>query len=464
MKEMQHKTDDLRIREIRELSPPSHVLREFPVTDDAARVTAETRESIHRILHGADDRLFVVIGPCSIHDPKAALDYANKLKAEKDRLQKEGERLARDLKKAQQDRINLAKDIQDQEYSILVLENRIADLEAQARLRGTALARRDKQMGHALLALERLALHPGDSLTLTPLAPDDAVRAAILLRAAVPSIAASSASLQKELAELYRQRAEIVTQKEQVAAQAAALAGKRLKLEAMIETKTERQTTVAAKSADVAARVSSLAQQAEDLRALFAKLAEEKIKRQEAARAARKAEAAQRAAQKAKGKTESGTVTAARPPSPLGPDAADDDTAAGRPFSKARGTLPFPVVGKLAARYGQSSAGGTTKGITIATRTGATVVAPYDGEIAFAGPFRGYGQLIIIEHSEGYHTLMAGMARVDASVGQRVLAGEPVAAMGEDGEPTLYVELRKDGQAINPLPWLSPRVTAEASR
>jgi 3-deoxy-7-phosphoheptulonate synthase len=87
MKEMQHQTDDLRIREIRELSPPSHILREFPVTDLAAMVTAETRSAIHRILHGADDRLLVVIGPCSIHDPKAALEYAKCLKVEKDRLE-----------------------------------------------------------------------------------------------------------------------------------------------------------------------------------------------------------------------------------------------------------------------------------------------------------------------------------------------------------------------------------------
>ncbi len=86
MKEMQHRTDDLRIKEIRELSPPSHVLNEFPVTGQAAQITAETRAAIHRILHGADDRLFVVIGPCSIHDPKAALEYAARLKAEKDRL------------------------------------------------------------------------------------------------------------------------------------------------------------------------------------------------------------------------------------------------------------------------------------------------------------------------------------------------------------------------------------------
>jgi murein hydrolase activator len=77
--------------------------------------------------------------------------------------------------------------------------------------------------------------------------------------------------------------------------------------------------------------------------------------------------------------------------------------------------------------------------------------------VVFAGPFRGYGQLLIIEHSEGYHSLMAGMGRIDTSVGARVLAGEPIGAMAEDGTPSLYVELRRDGQPINPLPWLADR-------
>jgi 3-deoxy-7-phosphoheptulonate synthase len=81
-----YKTDDLRIREIKELVPPSQLLQEFPIGEKAAQVTFETRQAIHRILHGADDRLLVVIGPCSIHDPKAAMEFAQRLKAEKDRL------------------------------------------------------------------------------------------------------------------------------------------------------------------------------------------------------------------------------------------------------------------------------------------------------------------------------------------------------------------------------------------
>jgi len=83
---MKYQTDDLRIKEIKELLPPDHVLREFPIADRAAETVYETRRAIHRILHGADDRLLVIMGPCSIHDVKAAKEYARKLKEAKDRL------------------------------------------------------------------------------------------------------------------------------------------------------------------------------------------------------------------------------------------------------------------------------------------------------------------------------------------------------------------------------------------
>ena len=76
---MQYRTDDLRIKEIKELVPPAHVLREFPVSENAARLVSETREEVHRVLHGADDRLVVIAGPCSIHDTKAAKEYASRL-------------------------------------------------------------------------------------------------------------------------------------------------------------------------------------------------------------------------------------------------------------------------------------------------------------------------------------------------------------------------------------------------
>ena len=79
-------TDDVRIREIKELAPPSHLLRELPVSEKASQVTYESRQAIHRILHGMDDRLLVVVGPCSIHDTSAAMEYGRKLAEQRERL------------------------------------------------------------------------------------------------------------------------------------------------------------------------------------------------------------------------------------------------------------------------------------------------------------------------------------------------------------------------------------------
>lgn len=126
------------------------------------------------------------------------------------------------------------------------------------------------------------------------------------------------------------------------------------------------------------------------------------------------------------------------------------------PFSQSRGKLLFPARGKVVEGFGQTNdVGHITKGISILTRKAAQVIAPFEGQVVFAGPFRGYGLLLIIEHSEGYHTLLAGMAQVDCQVGQRLTAGEPVGVMGQDdAKPKLYVELRRSGQPVNPLPWL----------
>jgi len=97
--------------------------------------------------------------------------------------------------------------------------------------------------------------------------------------------------------------------------------------------------------------------------------------------------------------------------------------------------------------------------LTMETARSAQVIAPFEGKVAFAGQFRGYGQLLIIEHGGGYHTLLAGMARIDVHVDQWILTGEPVGIMGRKGarKPALYLEIRKQGQPINPLPWLAAR-------
>src|SRR5258705_4045921 len=86
---MHFKVDDVRIREIKELATPAHLLREFPCSEKTEELTYNTRQAIHRVLHGSDDRVLVIIGPCSMHDPNAGLEYARQLVAMKKELERD---------------------------------------------------------------------------------------------------------------------------------------------------------------------------------------------------------------------------------------------------------------------------------------------------------------------------------------------------------------------------------------
>ncbi|MDX2144936.1 MAG: peptidoglycan DD-metalloendopeptidase family protein [Rhodospirillaceae bacterium] len=409
-----------------------------------------------------------------LRDLESAL---KKEESEQQRLARQRDETARQLDAVRADMIAVAKDIQDQEYSLTVLENRLNDLTAEEEKLAGTLGLRDEQLQRVAGALQRLALRPSDALTLSPLKPDDAVRTAILLRAAAPSIQASTRALEAELSGLYRVRAEMVEQQGRVAVAAAGLIDKRRTLEKLTEEKSAAQATLSAAAEASAARARQLAAEATDLKELMASLAAEKARRREAERIA----ALELEKQKAKeppapstaepprivlkpppgmdspATAPEGKQVAALPAAPAAPRQGLPEDIRG--FAEARGTMPFPVVGALSRRYGEGAdeAAARSKGIVITARAGAPVVAPFDGVVAFAGPFRGYGLLLIIEHREGYHTLLAGLGRIDAAIDQRVFAGEPVGAMETEGEPDLYVELRHDGQPVNPLPWLASR-------
>jgi septal ring factor EnvC (AmiA/AmiB activator) len=123
-------------------------------------------------------------------------------------------------------------------------------------------------------------------------------------------------------------------------------------------------------------------------------------------------------------------------------------------------------------RFGANDGNGSVmQGDMVATQSGAIVTAPVDGEILYAGPFRSYGQLLILDAGGGYHVVLAGMNRLTVASGQSVLAGEPIGAMGEarvastsatqdaKATPELYVEFRKDGKPVDPTPWWADRVS-----
>lgn len=395
--------------------------------------------------------------------PEATLERVEKqLEQSRDREKALGEKakaLAADAERLRRDLVEAAAEAQDTEDRLSSLETQLGDLRTrEARLKDE-LGSRETQMVQVLTAIERLALRPPQAVVVQPMPADDVVRSAILLRAALPQLQDRARVLRGELAALAAVRAEIAQRREDIAVAAKRLEGQKARLAVLLRDKARLQERTEAERAAAARKAARLAEDASSLRDLLARLESERKQRE-----AEAAAEARRLAALALAKPASpapGAAPGTRPEAPTaGMEARPRQAAlpAPRPLEEMRGNLPLPARGRLLTRYGEpDELGATSKGIVIETRPAAQVVAPGDGTVAFAGPFRGYGQLLIIEHGGGYHVLLSGMGRIDAMVGQRLLSGEPVGVMNQSGSPTLYIELRRDGQPINPLPWLTAR-------
>jgi septal ring factor EnvC (AmiA/AmiB activator) len=221
------------------------------------------------------------------------------------------------------------------------------------------------------------------------------------------------------------------------------------RLTAFVDERQRRQAEVEQALTDERQRAAQLARQAENLNQLIVKL------EQGLDTAARGARAAARATEERKldGRPD---LAALRDPGRLAPAIA---------FASAKGMLPLPVNGMRIKEFGAPDGlGGTEKGLSIAGRPGGQITSPCDGWVVYAGVFRNYGQLLILNAGGGYHVLLAGMERISVDLGQFVVTGEPVAVMagasqsaaavaGEASQPVLYVEFRKDGVPVDPGPW-----------
>jgi septal ring factor EnvC (AmiA/AmiB activator) len=386
-------------------------------------------------------------------------------------LQAEAAKLGAETAKLQLKLVAAARTVQDQEDRIAALTAQLATLAERQAAGEQDLARHRKELAHTLAALELLAVQPPQALLLSAEAPVDSVRAALLLRSAVPAIEARAAALRRELAGLAETRAAVARQQAALASATAALETEQAAMADLLRQKQILQQSAQGEAEDAAARAAALGRQARDLRDLLARL-----KADEMAARAKEALAAVRPAPPAP-PTPPATPAASAPQAtdPYVPQAAApaaEPAALTAPAAPARlakppglrnlgaraaGQLTQPVRGSVVARFGDAEDAVESKGLIIATRPGAQVVAPFDGQVKFQGPFRGYGEILIIEHGGGYHSLLAGLAHADAVVGQWLLAGEPVGVMGpagSNGNPKLYLELRRDGLPIDPSPWL----------
>jgi len=323
-------------------------------------------------------------------------------------------------------------------------------------IRNSLRARRGV-LAEVLAALQRMGLNPPPAILVRP---DDAlasVRSAVLLGAVVPEMREQVEELTSDLHDMQRVTASITQEQEKLKETRTAQAEEQKRQSLLLEEKKKLQSQSEQEIEAQRMRSQELAAKAGSLKELIDGLDKQMAGVRDAADAARKAEAERLA----KAQEKAGEAT---------PDV--NRLQAQLDFASLQGRLALPAAGKTIRHFGEKDGvGGNMMGQVIETLPAATITSPSDGVVLYAGIFRSYGQLLILDAGNGYHIVMAGMGRIDVAQGQFVLGGEPVGAMGEkllasvapievgNGAPLLYIEFRKDGKPVDPAPWWSERLS-----
>jgi septal ring factor EnvC (AmiA/AmiB activator) len=355
-----------------------------------------------------------------------------------------------------QDRTKLKAQLIDVAAQVQAIEARIGDAEARLRpldareqaIRGSLDSRR-AEVVEVLAALQRAGRRTPPALLVRPEDALQSLRTAILLGSVVPELRARAEALTNDLTELVALRKAIGAERDRLAGDRDKLREDQTRLAALENERQRKQGEAERDLETEGARAAVVARQVDSLQGLISKMEQESKSAAKAAAAA----TMQGTPATPDGKPDVGGLKNA---SRLSPAIA---------FASAKGLLALPVNGvKLREFGGSDGSGGVEKGISLATRPGAQVTTPCDGWVVYAGPFRSYGQLLILNAGGGYHVLIAGMGRISVNIGQFVLTGEPVATMGTTSQvasilatsasqPVLYIEFRKDGTPIDSGPW-----------
>jgi murein hydrolase activator len=366
---------------------------------------------------------------------KASADAQAKLKAEISAI-------GQDRSKLNEQLIDVAGKVRAAETGIADAEARLRPLDAREQAIRSSLDSRRTEIVEVLAALQRAGRRTPPALLVRPEDALQSLRTAMLLGSVVPELRTRAITLANDLSELIALRKTISTERDRLAADRERLKTDQTRLAALVDERQRQQSGIEKDMEAEAARAIALAKQADSLQGLIARM-EQDVKA---------------AAKAALAASQSGKSDPALFRNP-------NRTAPAIAFASAKGLFKFPVNGPKIRDFGGSDgAGGIEKGISLATRPGSQVTTPCDGWVVYAGPFRSYGQLLILNAGGGYHVLIAGMERISVNIGQFVLTGEPVATMGSTSQvasilatnasqPVLYVEFRKDGTPIDPGPW-----------
>jgi septal ring factor EnvC (AmiA/AmiB activator) len=366
------------------------------------------------------------------------------------RLKREIGNIGDDRRKLNQSLIDAAARLRGAETRIAETETRLKPLDDSERGIRQSLNGRRAAIAEVLASLQRMGRNPPPAMLVRPEDALASIRTAIMLGAVLPDMRIQAESLAADLADLVRIRRDIADEKERLQRNASALAEERQRIALLLEQRQKRQQETELAVEQERQKAAALAREAGTLQDLIGKMEQGLDAKTRSDRAAARAAAEKQARD---GRID---LAALKDPGRLTPAVA---------FISARGRLPLPVNGVRIREFGAPDNVGTTeKGLSIATRAGAQVTAPCDGWVVYAGAFRNYGQVLILNAGGGYHVVLAGMERISVDVGQFVLTGEPVAIMGSSpqaaatlasgsSQPVLYVEFRKDGTPVDPSPW-----------
>ena len=365
---------------------------------------------------------------------------------------------------------------QQEEAALSATEGRLAVLLRQDKDYRHRLGRIREGMARSITALIRMERQPAAAFLAAPGTILDTARGGRLLVATLPLLRANAEEVSELLAAAGKVRGELSGEQQHHLEAVAALTGRRQELQALLQEQARSEQQLRQAGATEGKRLATLAAKAGNLRALMQRLRLDEQRRRDQEEPIAVQAADQETIRKAAAQTEerrrkfaadmARALSASKANKGGGENRQDTQAKRQRlaiapgqvPFSKVRGRLRLPAKGKRIGQFGKSSGfGPRAQGITLRTRQEAQVVVPYDGQVVFAGPFRDYGLMLIISYGEGYHTLLAGLAVLQAVVGQSLLTGEPIGRMGGDDKRSLYIELRHQGVAINPNPWWSSR-------
>ena len=352
------------------------------------------------------------------------------------------------------ERVDAAARLRGTEAATAEAASGVADLAARRREAEARLAERAAELAPLLPLAERLALYPAETLLAVPLSMDDAVRGVLVLRGMTRAIEADAAEIRAKQAEIAALQRRIDAELPRLAAAEAAQAQEAGLLDRRIAATRDNRRVAEDAGADAARRAAAEASHADSLRAAIAR-----IEVETRAADARAADARAAEVRAAEVRTRAEALAQPHPRrEALARSAAPEVIPA-----TARGAMTSPVSGSVVHSFGEATDSGLATGISYQASPAARVVSPCGGRVVFAQPFRSFGQLIIVDCGGGNHIVLSGLDRLDVTVGQRVLAGEPVGVMpawdprGPAARPLLKLELRRDGSPVNPTPFLHAR-------